>query len=634
MADRLDYYFRQKVTEAELDLAFELLEKADRNLAADIGVYGIISGAEPTPHTPVPNLTIDLTAPGRAYDNLGQRIFFGTGQTVDCAVDFAGIPTEVPSAGQERWLGVFLKFERLLSDPRTDGNSQQVFFRRDESFEIVVRQAPPGPIGSAAKVPLQPDELLICDVLRGNGQTQILAPDIDTSRRQAFIFAQGDAVQVVSGGWSTLQPAVDTVQSTLDEIDAELTDHFTGTARRHPASDIDIPAHGFVAATDVEGAIHELVDDLSSTASGTPGAQKVGADAAPGTPHALAAGNVDGQLSQLLAWLNTHVGAAAGAHTASAIAAVAHSYIAGTSVQAQLQEIVTDLGSQAPGSAGASRVGADAVAGSPHALTAGTIDSQLADLLGNINDHLNDPSGAHQASAISVTDAGGNLSASDVEAALAEIVDAFEDDHFRGNEASAGLHRAIRQPNLGGTKSLLWDSAGIGGAPGHLRVYGDTSSIWFTLNASWDGTQWVRDSTSYFCGAFRFSRNDIQFLHENSFDPTFTSWTRTWTLPMSSTTNSAFETNGTIQEIGRIGMEGTNTYNATRSMALGGSVTFRSRFPATPSSVTFSLLNASSGYSGTPSPYFIDRDGFGYYDYQTVSGNTTIWWFGKYTAVA
>ncbi|MDF1543444.1 MAG: hypothetical protein P1P71_10090, partial [Anaerosomatales bacterium] len=104
MADRLDYYFRQKVTESELDLAFELLEKADRNLAADIGVYGIISGAEPTPHTPVPNLTIDLTAPGRAYDNLGQRIFFGTGQTVDCAVDFAGIPTEVPSAGQERWL--------------------------------------------------------------------------------------------------------------------------------------------------------------------------------------------------------------------------------------------------------------------------------------------------------------------------------------------------------------------------------------------------------------------------------------------------------------------------------------------------------------------------------------------------
>ncbi len=91
MADRLDYYFRQQFTKAQLDLACELLEKADRNLAADIGVYGIISGAEPTPHSPVPDLTIDPTAPGRAYDNLGQRIFFGTGQVVDCAVDFAGI---------------------------------------------------------------------------------------------------------------------------------------------------------------------------------------------------------------------------------------------------------------------------------------------------------------------------------------------------------------------------------------------------------------------------------------------------------------------------------------------------------------------------------------------------------------
>jgi len=56
MADRLDDYFRQKVTEAELDLAFELFERADRNLAADTGVYGIISGAAPTPHSPVPDL--------------------------------------------------------------------------------------------------------------------------------------------------------------------------------------------------------------------------------------------------------------------------------------------------------------------------------------------------------------------------------------------------------------------------------------------------------------------------------------------------------------------------------------------------------------------------------------------------
>jgi hypothetical protein len=52
---------------------------------------------------------------------------------------------------------------------------------------------------------------------------------------------------------------------------------------------------------------------------------------------------VDGQLSQLLAWLNAHLSAPSGAHNASAIAAAAHNYISGSSVQAQLQEIVDDL---------------------------------------------------------------------------------------------------------------------------------------------------------------------------------------------------------------------------------------------------------------------------------------------------
>ncbi len=63
MADRVDFYFRQRVTEAELDLAFALLEKADRDLAADLNIYGIVAGAVPAPHSPVPDLTVDLTAP-------------------------------------------------------------------------------------------------------------------------------------------------------------------------------------------------------------------------------------------------------------------------------------------------------------------------------------------------------------------------------------------------------------------------------------------------------------------------------------------------------------------------------------------------------------------------------------------
>jgi hypothetical protein len=318
MSDLLNFYFRQRVTEAELDLAFELLEKADRNLAADLGVFGVVSGAVPAPHSPVADLSIDLTAPARAYDHLGQRIYFGTGQTVNCAVDHSGIPTDVVSAGNERWLGIFLRFRRQLSDPRTDGNSQQVYFRRDESFEIVVRQDAQAPIGTAPKPALVDSELLICDVRRRAGQTQIVASDIDTSRRQAFIFAQAGAVAANSALWSVLQPAGATVQSALDEADAELQAHFSAADRRHAAAAIDVNPHGFVTATNLQSAVDELVDALSSTTSDQSGSRRIGAELIMGSPSTLGPGTVRSQIGTLLMMLNSHQ-TSSPAHQASAI---------------------------------------------------------------------------------------------------------------------------------------------------------------------------------------------------------------------------------------------------------------------------------------------------------------------------
>lgn len=388
MADRVDFHFRQRVTEAELDLAFELLEQADRDLAADIGLFGVVSGAVPIQHTPVPDLTVDLTSPTWAYDRLGQRIFVGTDQTVDCSADLVGIPTSVAVAGNERWLGVFLRFTRQLSDPRTDGNAQQVYFRRDESFEIVVRQAPESVAGGASKVALQADELLVGDIRLLFGQTQLLDADIDTTRRQAFVFTQGDAVAVAPAPWSTLAPVVGTVQATLDEVDAELTDHFSAADRRHTAADVDFSPHGPLTASTVQGALAEFVDDLAATDAGSPGAQHIGADAVVGTPHGLGPGSVDSHLSLLLGWLNDHIGAVTSAHNASAIAAQPHADISATNVQAQLQEIVTDLAAQDGGDSGADKVGASAYTpteGFP-VLTAGTLVVQLQQLSDAIAD--------------------------------------------------------------------------------------------------------------------------------------------------------------------------------------------------------------------------------------------------------
>lgn len=223
MADRTNFFYRQRVQEAELDIAFELLEQADRNLASDLGIYGIIAGAKPAPHSPVPDLSIDVTAPGRAYDRLGRRIFIATQQVVDCAVDELGLPTAVTTEAHGRWLSVSVRFDRALTDLRTDGHAQDVFFRQDESFSFVVRQAPESPMASIQRVPFAPDELLVADIWLQHGQTQIQAEHIDTTRRQVFVFSSSQAISVTTEAWKELQPEAATVQSSLDAVDGVLS---------------------------------------------------------------------------------------------------------------------------------------------------------------------------------------------------------------------------------------------------------------------------------------------------------------------------------------------------------------------------------------------------------------------------
>ncbi|MBE2251886.1 MAG: hypothetical protein IAE78_20290 [Myxococcus sp.] len=631
MADRLDYYFRQRVTEAELDLGFSLLEKALHNLAADLRIYGVVSGGVPSPHSPVPDLSIDLTAPARAYDNLGQRLFFGTGQTVDCSTDLSGIPTDVSTAGNERWLGVFLRFKRLLSDPRTDGNSQQVFFRRDESFELVVRQAAEGAAGAAPKMALQPDELLLCDVRRRPGQTQVVSTDIDTSRRQAFVFVQGSSVGITTVGWNALSPGTPTVQAALDAIDAVLTDHFDGTAHRHAATKVDYAPHGMVAATTVQGAIDELVDDLA----GAGGSAAVGAGGVPGNPNPLGPGSVASQLGALLGLLNGHVAAVSDAHPASAISATPHSYITTTSVQAQLQSLVVALADQTAAAAGSTRIGSMAFPGAPVALVAKSVAGQLFDLLTAHNAHLNELFAAHPASTITVLDAANRLNAANTEDALAELMAISGADHFRANEAvPAGMHRTIRQPPFSGsTKALLWDAQGTGAGVARFRVYLDGDSLWLTMNASWNGTQWVKQATGN-AAALRLGRNTFELVHEGTPATQFALWTRTWRLPIdSNAVNSAFELSGSVRETGYCGAKMYNPTGASQFMMLGNVVNFRSRFPAAPSSITLAVRDSSAGVP-TTRVQNVTRDGFAFTIDANVGASNWSYWYGDYTAIA
>ena len=177
------------------------------------------------------------------------------------------------------------------------------------------------------------------------------------------------------------------------------------------------------------------------------------------------------------------------------------------------------------------------------------------------------------------------------------------------------------------------DSAGTGGVSGQFRVFADDDDIWFTMNADWNGSQWAKDSPGQ-SGGFRFGRSAFEILYDNAGATTFTDWANHWRLPMGVTVNSAFETHGTIREIGKVALQATNTYSDTRTMAMGVPVTFRNRFPAIPSSVTFTPNDVSPNWSGTPVIADTSRDGFAVYCYQFPTAQSIVWWYGTYTAIA
>ena len=132
MANRKDYYFRQRVTEAELDVGFADLEDAAHNLAADLGFVGVLANAVVSQHAPVPDLTVDVSGPGSILDQLGQRIFFSALQNVNVAQDDNGVSTAVATAGNEKVVSVFAKFDRALSDAYGDSTRILEYQWREE----------------------------------------------------------------------------------------------------------------------------------------------------------------------------------------------------------------------------------------------------------------------------------------------------------------------------------------------------------------------------------------------------------------------------------------------------------------------------------------------------------------------
>lgn len=487
MADRKDFGFKQKVKSTELDAAFDGLEQADWNIATDIGLFGILDGMVVTQNAPVADETVDASAPGISYDQLGRRVRYGTDQDVDVSEDVNGVPTEVITAGKVKWVSLFIRFKRLASDKRTDGANQEYWFEQQESYEWVVRQGAEADPGGAVPPPLQAQEILVVDILRAHGVSQILDAHIFTTRRQGFTYVGADNISVVAGAWQELSNAALNVQEALDSVDSVLHDHFTGADDKHAAAHITSTAYEWIGADNLQSVVQEVVDDLASQANLSPGAMRIGGRERTGfSIYNLGAGNLSAQLNSLLTYLNHHVVDADPSHESTQIYypetgtwRSGEDFTGIERVGSAILKIITDLAAFA----GATRVGAQAQTIGGQAVTNGSIFHQIGEILALLAGK----------GAIATVNTWGQTQTLDGDPCL--IVE----------ESVGGVQEFVRQDGSGA----------------RARIYFGLYNIWITVNAGNLGASTTRDDNARDSFAVRImthsiDQNSIKFFKKNA----------------------------------------------------------------------------------------------------------------------
>lgn len=164
--NRSDFYYRQIVTEEELDYVFDDIENAIDNILLTHNMWGIVSGI-----TVTKNLVADLNVLvniGFAYDENGKWIPISSQQTVD-------LSDSVPGS-DSRYVRLYVEHVVAESDPRTDGNGAALNYRLEDSFDFVIQN------GTISATPSKPsvssDMVLLATILLDAGQTQIFNADI------------------------------------------------------------------------------------------------------------------------------------------------------------------------------------------------------------------------------------------------------------------------------------------------------------------------------------------------------------------------------------------------------------------------------------------------------------------------
>lgn len=212
--DFFQTYFHQPVTFEEWIAINRAIEASALSSETDKSQFGILSGFVVGP-TVGPSFNV-LVSAGVGIDKAGHRLFSGAPITQDISVDTLGNPT-VPSVGNRKWISVYARFGRDLSDPRSDGPPTiigSLFYKHAEALNSGDGTDTPSPsdptapttdvqlnVGSLLVIqgsedlitnpePTRPalstNSILLADILYTDGDANFTISQISTARAERF----------------------------------------------------------------------------------------------------------------------------------------------------------------------------------------------------------------------------------------------------------------------------------------------------------------------------------------------------------------------------------------------------------------------------------------------------------------
>lgn len=398
--NKRDFFYRQIVSQSDLDEAFDWVEEADRAQAEDAGLVGVFAGFGCTETAPA-SLGVLVGGPGVAADKNGARVATtAPSTTVACDVDEYGATTSVANVLNERWISVFVEFDQEATNPAVDGNAVTIQTKLWESARLFVRRAGELVIGTDTKPPLLAGALLLCDIRITFGMTAISNGNIDVTRREDFVRFVGMTLSKVYG------TPVQAIVGLLGEIDSLTTGGGIAYTPSQTWADGSALTGTAPPVSNVWEALDAIIHDLAHTAASS-GAHRLGVSAHTTTGNYcnITAGPAQHALEDISDAVAGHINGGAPAHPAASVTFTntninGHWGLTPTTAQAAIDAVVDALVAQTA-TAGAARIGNEAFETglSGETAVAGTLNAQLTEAATWIADRPH----AHIASIVSAS---------------------------------------------------------------------------------------------------------------------------------------------------------------------------------------------------------------------------------------